>query len=88
MQGKDSSFFEYQTIKFSGAGYDSILQVYFYPKTDTAYMQLSNGDIDTLQVFYHTFSTRCCGSITEISNFRYNNSIDIPGNKGTQELKK
>jgi hypothetical protein len=51
-------------------------------------MRLSNGDIDTLNVFYNTFKTKCCGTITEITNFRFNNSVDIPGNKGTQELKK
>lgn len=88
LNGTDTIFFDYQTIKFSGAGYDSVLHVHFFPKTDIAYMRLSNGDIDTLAITYTTKSSKCCGEITEITKFRYNNSIDIPGNQGTQELRK
>jgi hypothetical protein len=84
----DTIFFDYQTIKFSNIGYDSILYVRFFPKTDVAYMRLGNGDIDTLQISYKTLSSRCCGTITGITNFLYNNSVNIPGDNGTQELKK
>lgn len=34
------------------------------------------------------FDTKCCGTITEITKFRFNNSADIPGSQGTQELRK
>ena len=88
VKGTDTTFFEYQNIKSPSVGYDSILQVRFFPETDIAYMRLSNGDIDTLNVSYNNLNTKCCGTITEITNFRFNNSVDIPGNKGTQELKK
>jgi hypothetical protein len=88
LKGTDTTFFEYQTIKFGGTGYDSILYVRFYPQTDVTYMRLSNGDIDTLNISYKTTQTKCCGSITEITNFRHNNAVDVPGDKGTQELKK
>ena len=88
LKGIDTTFFEYQTIKFPSIGYDSILSVRFFPRADFAYIRLSNGDIDTLNVSYNTFNTKCCGTITEINNFRLNNSLDIPGNKGTQEIKK
>jgi hypothetical protein len=88
LKGNDTTFFDYQTIKFGSIGYDSILYVRFFPVTDIAYMRLSNGDIDTFNITLNTFGTRCCGSITEITNFRFNNIVDIPGNKGTQELKK
>jgi hypothetical protein len=56
--------------------------------TTIAYMRLSNGDIDTLNISYKTIDTKCCGTITEITNFRFNNSVDIPGDRGTQEIKK
>ena len=88
LKGTDTTFFDFQTIKFGGTGYDSILHVQFYPQTDVAYIRFSNSDIDTLNISYKTTQTKCCGTITEIRNFRYNNSIDIPGDKGTQELKK
>jgi len=88
LKGIDTTFFDYQTIKFGGSGYDSILYVGFYPQPDVAYMRLSNSDIDTLNISYKTTKTRCCGTITEIINFRFNNAVDIPGDKGTQELKK
>ncbi|MES2647041.1 MAG: hypothetical protein V4717_09220 [Bacteroidota bacterium] len=88
LKGTDTTYFDYQPIKLSGTGYDSILQVRFFPQTDTAFMRLSNGDIDTLAITYKTTQTECCGTITEIRNFRYNNAFDIPGGQGTQELKK
>lgn len=88
LKGSDTTFFEYQTIKFPNTGYDSILYVNFFPKPDVAYMKLSNGDIDTLKITSITYDTKCCGTITEITNFRFNNSVDIPGNNGTQEIRK
>ena len=88
LKGTDTTFFDYQAIMFPGTGYDSILHVLFFPQPDIAYMRLGNGDIDTLNMSYSSFKTKCCGTITDITNFRFNNSVDIPGNKGTQELKK
>ena len=88
LKGTDTTFFEYQTIKFPNIGYDSILYVRFFPKADIAYMRLSNTDVDTLKISYNTFNTKCCGTITEIINFQLNNSVDLSGNKGIQEIKK
>ena len=89
IQGVDTTFFEYDPIKFPGSGYDSILYVRFSPKTTTTlFMQLDNLDIDTLALTHKTFKTKCCGTITEIINFRYNQNTDIPGNQGTQEIRK
>jgi hypothetical protein len=88
LKGTDTTFFDSQAARFAGTGYDSILQVRFFPKADVAYMRLNNGDIDTLNMFFKTTDSRCCGTITEISNFRYNHTVDIPGGNGTQELKK
>lgn len=89
LKGTDTVFFQYEPIKFPGSGYDSILSVWFYPQIAApAYIKLDNTDTDTLVLSYNTYNTKCCGTITEIINFRYNNSTDIPGNKGTQELRK
>lgn len=88
LKGTDTTFFQYEPLKFSGIGFDSILNVRFYPRTDIAYMRLSNSDIDTLQISYNTTKTKCCGTVTEITKFRLNNLVDIIGNNGTQEIKK
>jgi hypothetical protein len=88
LNGTDTTFFDYQTIKFPGTGYDSILHVRFFPENNTAYMNLGNGDIDTFTITYNTYYSRCCGTITEITRFRFNNSVDIPGSQGTQEIRK
>ncbi|ULQ53383.1 hypothetical protein [Flavihumibacter fluvii] len=88
LKNTDTTFFDYQTIKFPNMGYDSILRVHFFPKTDIAYMRLSNGDIDTLEISHKTLDTKCCGTITEITNFKFNKSVDIPGGMGTQEIRK
>jgi len=55
---------------------------------DVAYMQLNDNDTGTIRMSYNVYDTKCCGSITEITNFRLNNSVNIPGSKGTQEIKK
>lgn len=86
--GTDTSFLEYRPIRFPGMGYDSILLVRFFPPTPVAYMQLSNGDVDTLNIFYRTRPTKCCGTITEITDFQFNNIVTLPGDAGTQDLKK
>lgn len=88
LKSTDTVFFEYQTIKFPDLEYDSILYVRFLPNTETSFMRLSNGDIDTLLLSYKTTHSRCCGSVTTIKNFRLNNVADIPGNEGTQAIKK
>jgi hypothetical protein len=89
LNGTDTNFFQYSAIKFSGIGYDSILYVRFYPETTKpTFMKLNNLDTDTLSITYNTYKTKCCGTVTEITKFRYNNIIDILGNQGTQEIKK
>jgi hypothetical protein len=89
LRGADTLFFEYTTRKFSGNGYDSIIYVNFFPETNTpVYMKLNAADTDTLSITYNSFGTRCCGTITEITKFRYNNILDIPGREGTQEIRK
>lgn len=88
LKGADTTFFSSQAIKFGGTGYDSIIHVRFFPGPAIAYMRLSNGDVDTLQISYRSYDTRCCGRITEITNFRFNNTVDIPGSEGTQAIKK
>ena len=88
LNNADTTFFQYQTVRFPGTGYDSILTVDFFPNPAIAYMKLSDGDVDTLALSYSTRNTKCCGRITEITNYRFNNLADIPGSKGTQEIKK
>jgi hypothetical protein len=87
LQNGDTTFLESKAAYFTGATYDSILQVRFFPKADTAYMRLPNGDVDTLQLTYETRNTRCCGTITELTNIRFNNTTDLSG-KGIQEIRK
>jgi hypothetical protein len=87
IKGADTSYFGYYTTKYETLGPDSVLEVRFFPKNEIAYMRLSNTDVDTLNISYTTLQTKCC-DITEISNFRYNNSVDFPGSKGTLEIKK
>jgi hypothetical protein len=87
LKDTDTTFFDYQVVPFAGGDYDSILQVHFFPKSDIAYMQLSNGDVDTLSLDFQTINSRCCGRITKITSFRLNNKVSMPG-RGTHEIKK
>ena len=87
LQGADTVYYHPQLLSAPGNGFDSVLVVRFLPKADTAYMQLNGSDIDTLQLQFQTYDTRCCGTITEITNVRFNNKTNLPG-KGTQVLPK
>jgi hypothetical protein len=86
LQRGDTTFLNGHAELLRSTGYDSILRVRFFPKADTAYMRLSNGDVDTLQLEYATRDTRCCGTITELTNIRYNKKT-LSG-KGIQEIRK
>jgi hypothetical protein len=88
LKGSDTVNFEYTTVKFGNIGYDSILFVYFFPRVDVAYMDLGDGDVDTLGISYVTTNSKCCGTVRKIANYRFNNRVDIPGNKGTQVILK
>ncbi len=90
LKGTDTTFFEYQHTKsfYGGSKYDSTLSVSFLPIPDIAYMRLNNGDVDTLNISYKIYGTQCCGTITEITNIKFNNSVDLAGSEGTQEIKK
>lgn len=88
VKDKDTTFLDYENIKWTGGVSDSMLQVKFFPKIDTAFLELANGDVDTIAITYHTLDTKCCGNITEISNFRINDKYDIPGSKGVQNIRK
>ena len=87
LKDTDTTFFDYEVVPFAGDDYDSILQVRFFPKSDTAYMQLNNGDVDTLSLTFQISDSRCCGRITKITSFRLNNKVSMPV-RGTQEIKK
>lgn len=85
LTGADTLFHNSQTFPLSGTGYDSILIARFGITTQTAYMRLTNGDVDTLQLSYSSYDTKCCGKITSISTFKINNSADLSGT-GTQVI--
>ena len=89
LQGADTIFLDYQPYKASYNTFDSVLQVYFYPPVDTAYMRLSDGDIDTLNLTYTTYgSDPCCPSETEITTIRFNNITDFFDSRAVQVITK
>lgn len=87
LDGADTHFFNYRATKGSGQ-FDSILYVDFSPITDVVYMKLSDNDIDTLNISYKVYGTKCCGTITEITKFRFNDTLDITGGYGTTIIEK
>jgi len=87
VKGSDTTVFQSSSAYLPGSGYDSILQVRFFPQADTAYMQLPNGDVDTLTMAFETIPSRCCGTRTNITAFRLNDAAALPGD-GTQIIRK
>ena len=88
LTGTDTTFFETKAIHFPGSGYDSIITVNFFPAASTVYMRLSNGDVDTLNLVYESTNSKCCGTITEINNFKLNTVTDLGNNSKTREIRK
>lgn len=88
LKNGDTIFYETKAIRFSNAGYDSIITVNFFPETSTAFIQLNGGDIDTLSLTYISRDTKCCGTVIEINNFKFNNSTELGNNSETREIKK
>lgn len=87
LKGGDTTFFSYEPFRLARDGYDSVLLVNFYPKSDTAFISLNNVDVDTLTFSYGEAKARCC-MLKVISSLRFSNSADISNREGTVELKK
>jgi hypothetical protein len=85
--GTDTTFFQCQPYILKRTEYDSILLVNFFPKANTAYMRLSNGDKDTLTFKYGTEQARCC-VINVITELSFNDSSSISNQHGVIELSK
>jgi hypothetical protein len=77
---RDTIDYPLQAVNVAGDNYDSIIRVNFYPgNTDLVYLQLNKVDIDTLTNTYRIYNSECCGRITEIVKFRYNDKYDLDG---------
>ena len=78
LKGMDTTFFDYQAFYPTSGTSDSAIGVTFIPGTATAYLRLSDGDIDTLSISYQFFEA-CCGTISNISSVKVNNTTDVQG---------
>ncbi|MDB5202994.1 MAG: hypothetical protein JWQ27_2403 [Ferruginibacter sp.] len=87
LNGADTTFFVSQ-VRSGATGTDSILSVLFVPAPELAYLRLSNGDVDTLNITYDSRETKCCGTIRNFSTFRYNQLPAAPGADRVTELRK
>ena len=90
LNGNDTTFFQYSAEnRYLRNSNDSILKVYYLtePKGLT-FIKLNNTDIDTISMIYSTNNTKCCGVVTTISKFIFNNTNDIGDNSEVRELRK
>lgn len=53
-------------------GTDTILYVAFIPNVRNYFMELGNGDVDTLDLSGTSSHTRCCGDVYRIGSIRVN----------------
>lgn len=70
LKGTDTAFLNYQIFNLPT---DSLIGVAFSPQTETVYMRLGNGDVDTLSFAYQTMSSKCCGTNIVFSKITVNN---------------
>jgi len=88
LKGSDTTLLSKRIVDSDSTTFNRYFEVTFFPKIDTAYLQLNNKDIDTLFISYKSRNTRCCGVITEITNLNYNNRLNILDGGVIQEIKK
>jgi hypothetical protein len=88
MRGSDTVFFNTKALNVNGAGFDSVLYINFFPESAVGYIRLSNTDTDTLGLSFRRYTSKCCGDITEINNFKFNNLADLGGNGETRVIRK
>jgi hypothetical protein len=88
LRNSDTVFFEAKALNVRGAGYDSVLYVNFFPESGLAYLRLNNADTDTLSLDFKRYTSKCCGDITEIGNFKFNNIKDLGGNSEVRVIGK
>ena len=87
VNGIDTIVFKPDAVPVVGTS-DSALRVFFNPTFPIAYMRLSDGDVDTLAITSESYDTDCCGKITNITNFKFNSKVDIPGNQVVHLIRK
>ena len=85
LNGPDTSFFNFHNAFMNS---DTVLQVEFSSRPGVAYMRFGNGDIDTLNISYASMERNCCSMYNYISQYRYNNKTDVPGDRAPQEFRK
>ena len=88
LNGRDTTFFECKPFGYRSAGYDSLLLVDLTAAPPVAFIRLDDTDTDTLSVAYKTISTKCCGTITEITSLRLNNNVEVPGGSDPLVIRK
>lgn len=89
LKGNDTTFFPFRSVALNRIGYDSVLEVDFFPAAETAYMRLSNSDIDTMKLAFRTHKkTSCCNASSELFTITYNNTVELNVRNGVQEIKK
>lgn len=87
LSGADTIVFQSRVEPYYGDEADSILQVRFHTHPSQVFIDFGNGDIDTLQMTFENVDSRCCGTLTNFTQLRYNNTQDLPMT-GIQEIKK
>jgi hypothetical protein len=87
LKGNDTVFYK-ADITVMGNGFDTVFQVNFFPKTELAFLKLNSSDIDTLSISYKTYESKCCGIISEITGFKFNEAAIVQSIPGLTELKK
>lgn len=89
INGLDSTFYKIKKEPSGISFTDSLIQIEFYPATSNpVYLQLSQNDQDTLLNQFKSYTSKCCGVITDISQIKYNNTTVFNGGYETVEIRK
>lgn len=84
----DTTWFDFTAYPAGDYGLDSIISLNVYRKLDMLYISYSDGDIDTLNLSYNTYKSKCCGYITEVTGIRFNNKLELLKDRGTWLIEK
>jgi hypothetical protein len=68
LHADDTTFYQVS----NRAGTEEVLRIYLYPVPEVSYIELGNGDIDTLRLTSYYYQNECCPNNEVIETVQYN----------------
>ncbi|MDA3615392.1 hypothetical protein [Polluticaenibacter yanchengensis] len=72
VENRDTILHSKDIFKFPKTNYDTIIQVSLLKNSEKVYVQWEAGKVDSFDISYQSYRSRCCGVLTGIQTLLYN----------------